>query len=134
MPLSQQQSSNRGFVVVQGPTDNSLRDSSVLSMGQIDLESSFGDSKKNKIIRKKVIGNTPRTSLVPTNDPVVDDQAILKYRVAIYRLKKIANAKLIEKADPGAKRDYLTRIKVFACFVRIGEIGEINFEKIVSNI
>ena len=117
MPFSQQK--NRGFVVVN--------DASILSPSFIELDGSLDNSKKNKMVRMKgrVGVSTPRSSL--TNEVVfsVDNEAIHKYNASIHHLKKISNTKLTEIADPGARRDYLTKIKVYACFLRVGEIGMI---------
>ena len=56
----------------------------------------------------------------------VDDKAVKRFKANIYILKKLSNIKLNELADPGANRDYLTQVKVYSCFLKIGEIGKIN--------
>ena len=61
------------------------------------------------------------------NENAIDNVAIHKYKAANFQLKKIVNQKLNEIADPGEKRNYLTKIKVYACFLKIGEIGIIKF-------
>lgn len=68
--------------------------------------------------------NTPPSSIVQNNYKPISEEAINKYNASVNYLKKITNNKLSELADPGAKRDYLTRIKVNACFLKIGEIGK----------
>ena len=66
------------------------------------------------------------------SDITIDD-LIRKYNASVYHLRKITNSKLKELADPGHKRNYLTKVKVYACFVKVGEIGKtidlINFNK-----
>ena len=56
------------------------------------------------------------------SDVTIDD-LIHKYNASVYHLRKITNAKLRDFADPGDKRNYLTKIKVYACFLKVGEIG-----------
>ncbi len=88
-------------------------------------------SKKNKppaLIRKNRVGITTRISSVfSTNETEivysVDDQAIKQFKASIFHLMKFTNSKLDEIADPGANRSCLTKIKVYACFLKIGEIG-----------
>jgi hypothetical protein len=115
MPVNQPKS--RGFVIVN--------DASILSPSFVDLENSLDNTKKNKLVRMKgrVGVSTPRASV--TNEILfsVDNEAIHKYNANIYHLKKITNTKLSEIADPGANRDYLTKITVYACFLKVGEIG-----------
>jgi hypothetical protein len=54
----------------------------------------------------------------------IDNLVIHKYKAANYHLKKIVNQKLNKLANPGEIRNYLTKIKVYACFLKIGEIGK----------
>jgi hypothetical protein len=70
-----------------------------------------------------------RISSKPSGPGFVDfdlsiDDLIRKYNASVYHLRKITNSKLKELADPGYKRNYLTKIKVYACFLKVGEIGK----------